>query len=155
MFGIEPRFTFRQVYLDPQRRGTALARDVDRLLTELQQAGDKADPGNLDDAFLLAHEFENTSATDVRKAFGDTFVTGLSALTPGQWQGPVLSGYGVHLAYVSHRTEGRIPEFADVRDAVRREWANARRLGASKACRGGPSPMAPTSSDGGYSAPVD
>jgi hypothetical protein len=38
VFAIEPRFTFRQVYLDPQRRGANLARDVARLLDELQQA---------------------------------------------------------------------------------------------------------------------
>ena len=131
-FAIEPRFTFRQVYLDSQRRGASLARDVDRLLAELQQAGDNADPATFGDASLLAHQFESFSAADVRKAFGDTFVAGLSALTPGQWQGPVPSGYGVHLVYVSERTEGRIPELADVRDAVRREWANARRLEASE-----------------------
>jgi hypothetical protein len=127
-FAIEPRFTFRQIYLDPQRRGANLARDVDRLLAELQQAGDNADPAALGDAFLLAPQFESISATEVRKVFGDTFVAGLSALTSGQWQGPVPSGYGVHLVYVCERTEGRIPELAEVRDAVRREWANARRL---------------------------
>jgi hypothetical protein len=120
------------LYLDAQRRGAYLARDMDRLLAELQQAGGNADPAVLGDAFLLAHEFKDTSATDVRKVFGDTFLTGLSALTPGQWQGPVSSGYGVHLVYVSERTEERIPKLAEVRDAVRREWANARRLDANE-----------------------
>ena len=38
------------------------------------------------------------------------------------------SGYGVHLVFVEERTEGRVPELAEVRDAVRREWTNARRL---------------------------
>jgi parvulin-like peptidyl-prolyl isomerase len=52
----------------------------------------------------------------------------LSGLQPGQWQGPVESGYGVHLVKISERTEGRQPELADVREAVRREWDNARRL---------------------------
>ena len=127
-FAIEPRFTFRQVYLDPHRRGANLVRDVDRLLAELQQAGDNAARDTLGDAFLLAPQFESISATEVRNVFGDTFVAGLSALTSGQWQGPVPSGYGVHLVYVSERTEGRIPELAEVRDVVRREWANARRL---------------------------
>lgn len=132
-FAVEPRFTFRQVYLDPQRRGGNLARDVNRLLAELQQGRDHADPAALSDAFLLAHEFESVSAAEVAQAFGDTFVAGLSTLTSGQWQGPVPSGYGVHLVYVSEHTEGRIAEFADVRDAVRREWANARRLEANEA----------------------
>jgi hypothetical protein len=131
-FAIEPRFTFRQVYLDPQRRGAHLARDLDRLLAELQQAGDTADVAALGDAFLLPRDVEDAPATDVRKAFGDMFVTGLSALTPGQWQGPMPSSYGVHLVYVIERTEGHMPQLPDVRAAVRREWANARRVEATE-----------------------
>ena len=50
----------------------------------------------------------------------------------GQWQGPVESAYGVHLVFVSERTEGRVPALADVRDAVRREWDDARRLEANE-----------------------
>jgi hypothetical protein len=129
-FAVEPRVTFRQVYLDPLRRGAHLARDVDHLLAELRHRGHTADPAELGDAFLLAHRFDNVSATEVRTIFGDTFAAGLSALTPGQWQGPVPSGYGVHLVYVSERTAGRVPELAEVREAVRREWANAQRLDA-------------------------
>ena len=30
--------------------------------------------------------------------------------------------------FVEDRTEGRLPELAKIRDAVRRNWANARRL---------------------------
>ena len=33
----------------------------------------------------------------------------------------------MHLVFVSQRTEDRLPELAEVRDAVSREWANARR----------------------------
>jgi PPIC-type PPIASE domain len=131
-FALEPRFTFRQVYLDPLRRGAHLAPDVDLLLAELQQTGTTTDPAAPGDVFLLAYEFENLSASDVRKVFGDTFAAGLAALTPGQWQGPVPSGYGVHLVYVSERTEGRRPDLTDVREAVRREWAAARRREASE-----------------------
>jgi hypothetical protein len=130
VFAVEPRFTFQQVYLDSRRRDTHLARDVDRLLAELQQLGDQANLAALGDAFLLPHQFDSLSATEVRKTFGDTFVAGLSTLTPGQWQGPVPSGYGVHLVAVSERTPVRLPELAEVREAVRREWANARRLEA-------------------------
>ena len=46
----------------------------------------------------------------------------------GQWVGPVESGYGLHLVLVEERTEGHLPELAEVRDAVRREWTHARRL---------------------------
>ncbi len=38
----------------------------------------------------------------------------------------------MHLVFVSERTEGRVPALADVRDAVRREWDDARRLEANE-----------------------
>jgi hypothetical protein len=47
-------------------------------------------------------------------------------LSLGQWQGPVESAYGVHLVFISERTEGRVPALAEVRDAASR--ANVRRL---------------------------
>jgi hypothetical protein len=34
----------------------------------------------------------------------------------------------MHLVFVEDRVEGRLPELAEVRDAVQRDWANARRL---------------------------
>jgi len=34
----------------------------------------------------------------------------------------------VHLVLLGERTEGHLPELADVRAIVRREWANAQRL---------------------------
>jgi parvulin-like peptidyl-prolyl isomerase len=49
-------------------------------------------------------------------------------LPAGQWQGPIESGYGVHLVLITERTDGHEPDLNELRDAVRREWANARRL---------------------------
>ena len=56
----------------------------------------------------------------------------MDELAPGQWRGPVESGYGVHLVFISERTEGRLPAMTEVRDAVRRGWDNAQRLEAKE-----------------------
>ena len=127
-FRVQRRFTFSQVYLNPERHGEHLARDTAQLLVQLNQAGGKADVSALGDSFLLEHTFEAAPASEVAKQFGEKFATKLGGLPPGQWQGPVESGYGVHLVFVSKRTEGRIPALEEVRDAVRREWANVKRL---------------------------
>jgi PPIC-type PPIASE domain len=128
MFRFERRFTFRQVYLDPQKHGENLARDAAQLLTQLNQAGGKADVSALGDSFLLEHTFELVPDSEVTKQFGEKFAAKLSELSSGHWRGPVESGYGMHLVFVEERTEGRAPKLAEVRDAVHREWANARRL---------------------------
>ena len=56
-YRVEPRVTFRQVYLDPSKHGASLARDVTRLLAELNHRGSKADVSTLGDPFMLEHQF--------------------------------------------------------------------------------------------------
>jgi hypothetical protein len=124
-FATEPRFSFRQVYLDPQRRGAHLARDAERLLAGLNLAGTKASLVSLGDSLLLEHEFDNASARDVGNLFGEKFAAALGRLPLGQWQGPVESGYGMHVVFLSERTDGRLPALDDVRAAVRRELSSA------------------------------
>jgi len=131
-FRVEQRFTFRQVYLNPAKHGENLARDAAQLLAQLNQADNKGDASALGDSFLLEHQFAAVSASEVAKQFGEKFAAQLGELPPNQWQGPVESGYGEHLVFVSERTEGRLPVLAEVRDTVRREWANARRLEANE-----------------------
>ena len=131
-FRVPPQFTFSHVYLNPERHGENLARDTRQLLAQLQQADAQADISELGDSFLLEHQFQSLPASEVVKQFGDKFAAKLGELSPGQWQGPVESGYGVHLVWISKRTDGRVPSLGEVRDSVRREWANARRLEANE-----------------------
>ena len=127
-FRVEQRFTFSQVYLDPAKHGENLARDIAELLVQLNRAGGQADVLTLGDSFLMEHTFTAAPTSEIAKQFGEKFAAKLGELSPGTWQGPVESGYGAHLVFVSERTEGRIPTLAEVRDDVRREWADAARL---------------------------
>jgi hypothetical protein len=131
-FRVPPEFTFSHVYLNPQRHGENLVQDTAELLAQLQKAGDRADLSELGDSFALEHKFQSLPASEIVRQFGENFTARLGELSLGQWGGPVESGYGAHLVRVSERTEGRMPELAEVRDAVRREWANARRLEANE-----------------------
>ena len=72
----------------------------------MQAAGDTGFAA-MGDPLLLDHNFVAVPASEVAKQFGEKFAAKLSELSPGQWQGPVESGYGVHLVLVSERTEGR------------------------------------------------
>jgi hypothetical protein len=127
-FGVQQQFTFNHIYLNPERHGENLVQDTAELLAQLRTAGDHADLSELGDSFVLEHKFQSLPASEIVRQFGENFAAKLGELSLGQWDGPVESGYGIHLVRVTERTEGRIPELAEVRDAVRREWANARRL---------------------------
>ena len=127
-FGVDRRVTFSQVYLDPNRRGERLAGNANELLTQLRQQDRDTDLSSLGDPFLLEHRFLATPDMEIAKQFGEKFVTKLGDVPVGQWFGPVESGYGMHLVFVEERTAGRLPELAEVRDAVSRDWTNERRL---------------------------
>jgi PPIC-type PPIASE domain len=127
-FQVEPRFTFRQVFLNPEKHGDNLNRDAAQLLAQLNQAGAQADVSQLGDSLMVEHQFASASTREIGSQFGDKFANRMQELTPGQWQGPIESGYGVHLVWLSERTQGRLPALAEVRDAVRRDWQNAKRL---------------------------
>ena len=128
VFRIDRRFTFSQVYLDPSKHGNNLVQDATQLMTQLRRQGRDADLSSVGDPFLLERWIEAAPTTEIGKQFGEKFAAKLGDVPVGQWYGPVESGYGMHLVFVEERIEGRLPELAEVRDAVRREWTNARRL---------------------------
>jgi hypothetical protein len=128
---VDQRFTFRQLYLNPAKHGKNLARDTAQLLAHLKEAGGNTDISALGDSILLDNHYEALPAGEVAKLFGDKFATALGGLPPSQWQGPVESGYGTHLVFISEHVGGRVPALAEVHDAVRREWEEAHRLDAN------------------------
>jgi len=69
----------------------------------------------------------------VERIFGAAFASALPGLEIGDWQGPIGSGYGLHLVRLSERVEGRRPSLDEVRSAVRRDWGEARRREANEA----------------------
>jgi hypothetical protein len=120
------------VYLNPEEHGNNLDRDSAQLLIQLNQSDNETDLASLGDPLMLHQQYDEMPASEVAKLFGEQFAAKMSELVPGQWQGPVESGYGVHLVLVSERSEGWLPALAEVRDSVRREWDNARRLEANE-----------------------
>ena len=127
-FGGDRKFTFGQVYLDPSRRGEHLAQDANELLIQLRRQGLDVDLSSLGDVFLLEHRFEAAPTAEIAKQFGEKFAANPVSGAGTGGIDPVESGYGMHLVFVEERSEGRLPELAEVRDALRREWTNARRL---------------------------
>lgn len=120
----EPRrYTFTQVFIDPDRRGDATLNDAQVIKAKLIAEGNTlADPATLGDEFMLASFYPEKTPLELQKLFGSGFVDRLVELSPDQWHGPVLSGYGTHLIFISHITEPPEPVFAEVRERVLADW---------------------------------
>ncbi|MEA3302319.1 MAG: peptidylprolyl isomerase [Pseudomonadota bacterium] len=116
-------YTFIQVFIDPDKRGDATLDDAQKIKAELIARGDEIDDaGSLGDSFMLQNYYPQKDQIEIQKQFGSGFTESLMELTPGQWHGPVLSGYGVHLVYVQAVSEPPAPKFAEVRERVEQEW---------------------------------
>ena len=131
-FGAKRRWTFSQVYLNPQKHGKSLEEDAAQTLAQLGRTGANADLSAEGDPFLLEHNFTAAPVSEIVKLFGEPFATRLATLPPGQWRGPIESGYGVHLVFIREITEGGMPTLAEVRDAVALDWADVRRQEANE-----------------------
>tara|TARA_R110000868_G_scaffold107362_4_gene293794 strand:- start:22145 stop:23059 length:915 start_codon:yes stop_codon:yes gene_type:complete len=125
-----PVVSFEQVMFDPDRRGEATQTDVTEALAALQAGADQAAYG---DAGLLPREQSQANLERVARDFGEAFASALESLPIGTWQGPVLSGYGIHLVRLSARIDGRKPMLDEARQAVSRDMENDRRIATAKA----------------------
>jgi len=120
-------YTFTQVFIDPDKRGDATLDDAEVIKANLIAQGEAIeDPGALGDDFMLQSYYPEKDGIEIQKLFGSGFTESLAELSPGQWHGPVLSGYGVHLVYISSISEPPAPEFAALRERVVQDWTMER-----------------------------
>lgn len=125
-FEIDPMLAFQQVFLSPDRHGDKIDQDAASIL-EVLLTSPTTDPASLGDSSLLPTELSLTTKTSIGQTFGADFADALDKAALAQWTGPIKSAYGLHLIRVLERKPGRLPALDEVRDAVAREWANARR----------------------------
>jgi hypothetical protein len=120
--------TFTHVFLDPDRRGDQTLVDAETLMAELNAKDDPAKDGaDRGDLFMLQGYYPQRPEAEISKLFGWEFAKSVFELEPGQWHGPVLSGYGVHLVYVHDRTQSPPPSFDAVVERVTEDWQTDRR----------------------------
>jgi hypothetical protein len=131
-FRTQDRLTFQQVFLSAARRGRAIDDDSKQVANALDRAEAAVDKTALGDPFLLGEEFQAVSQSEVASLFGESFAKQISVMEPGRWQGPISSSFGQHFVNIGERISGILPPLDAVRETVRREWSNARRLEAEQ-----------------------
>ena len=95
--------SFSHILFSTDRRGAAAEADAAQALADLQAATGPEAADLLGDATSLPSGFEKMNAVEVEAMFGPDFATSLLRLEPGRWSGPVASGYGLHLVWLSER----------------------------------------------------
>jgi len=120
-FEAGPTVSFMQVFFNPEQRADAAA-DAKTSLVALQRDGGESIAGTMGDRFLIESRFDDLDRTAVSGIFGPEFADAVFALRRGEWSGPIKSGYGLHLVYMSSIAPARPQSFSEVRDAVLQDW---------------------------------
>lgn len=115
--------TLEQVYLNVDRRGERAEQDAAALLAELQAGRVTfAEARERGDRILVPYEFRMASEREIARTFGNAFLEAVLDLEPGEWRGPVTSGYGLHVVRIQEKEDSRLPELEEVRDRVMTDW---------------------------------
>jgi len=119
-------YSFQHVLLSAEHREAP-----EKLLALLQEK--KIDPSEAGEISLLPKRFNEANDYTIERTFGSEFLNALAQLSPGKWHGPLVSGYGLHLVYLSESKHGTIPPLSSVRQEVLRDWSAQHKKEASEA----------------------
>jgi hypothetical protein len=115
------RLAFEQIYLGE----TPGAEVVTGALSAL-----KSDPAASLSSFgersLLPAQLGLSPSNAVDSVFGQGFFDLVAELSLGEWAGPLVSAYGVHLVRILDRLPARTPPLEEIRDAVLMNWRAAK-----------------------------
>jgi hypothetical protein len=118
-YRIPERRSFSHIYFNADQRGDAVFAAAERVL---EQLGTTPQPPirapERGDRFLLQYDYRAHSQVEVERLFGRRFAAALFEVEPESWQGPIQSGYGLHLVYVSGVSPEAVPDFEAVRNRV-------------------------------------
>ncbi|MEY4849623.1 MAG: hypothetical protein RLZZ331_627 [Pseudomonadota bacterium] len=116
-YAAPPRYRLEQIYLGPDAPALRAA-----AAAEIGRIPKGARPGITTQPLPLPARFDDASQTDLAEQMGDDFATALARLPVGNWTGPVVSGFGLHLVRIDQRVQQPPPRLADVRQRLENDW---------------------------------
>lgn len=131
-YASDPRRSFEQVYVSTDKRGAAADGDARTLLEALRGEPDQ-DLTKVGDMLTLEIRHPLSRPADVRAQFGPQFADAIFALPVGSWEGPVRSGYGLHLVRVLKSEVSEPAKLEEVRGRVQRDLVRERKDAARDA----------------------
>ncbi len=113
-YKLPARMSFTHIYFSLDKRGAKVVEDAKSVLSGLNALR----APELGDSFMMEYDFVQETPFEVERLFGKSFAEQLFTLETNTWQGPIESGYGLHLVRISEKIDSRMPELASVIDKV-------------------------------------
>lgn len=121
-FQTPAQVSFSHVYFNRDRRGEHAQADARTALSQLSRPETEVNPSDFGDRFLGQYDFNAVDEQTVASTLGPEFAQQIFALETKTWQGPIESGYGLHLVRVTNKQAAEPQEFAAVKGEVLVLW---------------------------------
>jgi peptidyl-prolyl cis-trans isomerase C len=122
LFRQPARVSFTHIFFSQDRRAGKALIDARSTLEKLRTSKKQRAPA-LGDPFMLNYDYAQVTQQEAAKLFGQYFAEQLFDLQPGKWQGPIRSGYGIHLVRLVDVIPARTPDFTEVVKQVSEQYA--------------------------------
>jgi len=126
-YRIPARISFRHVLASSDTRGERASADAASFLDALKSG---TDPEKLGDASMLPSALPLTTERGIAALFGEAFASSVFGHDDAGWFGPVASPLGAHDVLIASREPASDPTLDRVRDRLRSDWIEARRMAA-------------------------
>lgn len=77
---------------------------------------------NWGDILPFNYYFENVNANELGLQLGSKFPATLKDQELNKWVGPILSGFGYHLVYITEKTEPQLPPYKSIKRSILRDY---------------------------------
>ncbi len=101
-----PIYTMQQVYFSEEKRVNVFEDAKSALKSE--------NPEELGDNISLSSQYTTVSALKIARDYGSAFATALDSLPIGEWTGPIYSGFGVHIIFITEKKPSSYFTFNEV-----------------------------------------
>jgi hypothetical protein len=121
-------FSFYQIIFSQDNRNDPLG-DAEAFMSQINNLSIE-EVKTKGDALPFPFFFENIDADDLNRELGNDFSKSLEQVEKGSWTGPVQSGFGYHLIYLTDKTGPQIPEIESIKDDLLRdmEYDNQKKM---------------------------
>ena len=133
-YELPARISFTHIYFSLDKNGNGIYESAEKVLTDIKastmpvlRAPERGD------SFMLQYDFTLETPFEVSRLFGQQFTEELFQTATESWQGPIASGYGLHLVRITEKIDARMPELAAVIDKVRTDFMFEQRQKTNKA----------------------
>ena len=120
MYRVATAYSFNHILVSDQNHNNPQAY-AENLLSSVNAKEYKSlmDKG---DQTMLPIAYKDAGKPVILKDLGTAFYNSLDELALKQWAGPVNSGFGKHLVFITNKTDAHIPDFAEVKNKVKRDY---------------------------------